>query len=358
MSHVFRCRWGGNVAGNQATADAEPACPVIRLADPNEEPVAPPRRDVLSWFFGALLFINLVLLVVYQFVTFQLELHSDSAVKVLLANEIYQSGEFFPKDWFYANGDVYAFFSHTLAIPLIPLLMTGFATHALTGLLISLLMLLMTWLLLRELPFRRWHRLAVLCFFASGVSSLMAENLYGQATYGFIIMLNLANVVVALRWVRNFGGRASFDWRSLIGLAVLSLLVSWNNPKRAVVMLVVPFLASCCAVAATRLSGTRLSFASLKTVPEFWVSLAHVTGFVIGSLCFFALMNRPINNVDAAAQASWLASDAIRCWGSSRSSVESPSSVGRSALPGASTKHYGCSWRSCCCGARFAWCAD
>jgi hypothetical protein len=41
------------------------------------------------------------------------------------------------------------------------------------------------------------------------------------------------------------------------------------------------------------------------------VSLAHVAGFLVGTLCYFAVMNRPINNVDAAAQASWLASDAI-----------------------------------------------
>lgn len=311
MSRVLRLLGEGNVAGKQALAGAEPAHPVIRLAEPNEHPVAPPQRDPLSWFFGALLFINLVLLVVYQFLTFRLELHSDSAVKVLLANEIYQSGEFFPKDWVYANGDIYAFFSHTLAIPLIPLLGTGFATHAVTGLLISLLLLLVTWLLLRELPFRRWHRLAILSFLASGVSSLLAENLYGQMTYGFIIMLNLAIVTLALRWVRNFPGRASFEWPPLIALGVLSLLVTWNNPKRALVMLVVPFLASCAAVAATRLSGTRLSFARLKAVPELWVGLAQAAGFLVGSLCYFAVMNRPINNVDAAAQASWLASDAI-----------------------------------------------
>lgn len=300
----------GDKRAAEAKVDGHPA-PVIRLAAPDEQPVTPPARDPLSWFFGAVLLINVVLLGVYQFVTFQFELHSDSAQKVLLANEIYQTGEFFPKDWVYANGDLYAFFTHTLAIPLIPLLGTGFLTHAVTGLLISLLLLGVTWLVLLELPFRRWHRLAMLSFLASGVSSLMAENLYGQLTYGFIIMLNLAIVAVALRWVRTFPERASFDWRPLVLLGGLSLLVTWNNPKRAVVMLVVPFLASCAAVAATRLSGLPMSLPRLKRVPEFWVGLAHVAGFLVGSLCYLAVMNRPINNVDAAAQASWLASDAI-----------------------------------------------
>jgi hypothetical protein len=84
--------------------------------------------DRLSRFFGLLLLGNLALLGLYEFVTFKYEVHSDSAVKVLLANEILETGELFPHEWVYANGDVYAFFCHTLALPLVPLFGPGFVT--------------------------------------------------------------------------------------------------------------------------------------------------------------------------------------------------------------------------------------
>ncbi len=81
--------------------------------------------DRLSRFFGLLLLGNLALLGLYEFVTFKYEVHSDSAVKVLLANEILETGELFPHEWVYANGDVYAFFCHMLALPLVPLFGPG-----------------------------------------------------------------------------------------------------------------------------------------------------------------------------------------------------------------------------------------
>lgn len=277
---------------------------------PGVEAPGPGRTRGLSYFFGAVFAANLVLLFVYQFVVCRHEVNSDSAVKVLLANEILQTGELFPKDWVYANGDLYAFFSHTLALPLIPLFGPGFVTHAIVGTLISLGLLLATWLVLRELWTPTWQRLAIMALIGSGISSLLAENLFGQATYGFIIMLNVAIVAIALRFSRQFETRPSIDWRSLAALASLSLLVSWNNPKRALVMLAAPFLSSCLAVLTARFPSTP-SMARLKRAPEMWVALAHVVGFSLGALAYFVVVERPINNVDPAAMATWLGTDAI-----------------------------------------------
>ena len=275
-------------------------------------PVAVARPvDVLSRFFGVLLVVHLGLLGFYEFVTFKYEVHSDSAVKVLLANEILETGEFFPRDWVYANGDLYVFFCHTLALPLVPLFGPGFFTHALVGLIISLSLLFFTALLLRELAMPRWQQLATLALLASGISTLFAENLYGQATYGFIIMMNVALVGAALRFVRTFGGPAKFGRRLLWLIGLLSLVISWNNPKRSAIMLTAPLLLACLSSLASQMDHQPWSLARLRRVPELWVALVHVVGFFIGGLFSFLVLNGPVNSVDTAGAATWLGADPI-----------------------------------------------
>lgn len=265
--------------------------------------------DRLSRFFGLLVVFNLALLGVYEFVTFKYEVHSDSAVKVLLANEILETGELFPHEWVYANGDVYAFFCHTLALPLVPLFGPGFVTHALVGLLTSLGLLWLTALLLRELAFPRWQQLAVLALFASGISSLFAENLYGQATYGFIVLLNVAVVVVALAFSRKF--ETTFDRRLFVLLGALSLVVTWNNPKRAAIMLSAPLLAACAGAVLTRMGDGRWSLERLRRIPAVWVALVHGVGAGLGVVCSKLVLSRPLTNVDTAGATTWLSTDPI-----------------------------------------------
>ena len=267
--------------------------------------------DRLSRFFGLLVLGNLALLGFYEFVTFKYEVHSDSAVKVLLANEILETGELFPHEWVYANGDVYAFFCHTLALPLVPLFGPGFVTHAFVGLLTSLGLLWLTALLLRELAFPRWQRLAMLALFASGISSLFAENLFGQATYGFIVALNVAVVVVALAFSRRFDSAATVDRRLLALLGVLSLVVTWNNPKRAAIMLSAPLLAACAGAVFTRVGDGRWSLERLKRIPAVWVALVHGVGAGLGVVCSIVVLSRPLTNVDTAGATTWLSTDPI-----------------------------------------------
>ncbi|MFO0599160.1 MAG: hypothetical protein U0228_27880 [Myxococcaceae bacterium] len=270
----------------------------------------PRVTDRPSLFFGVVLAINVALILVYQFVTFRYEVHSDSAVKVLLAEEIVRSGQLFPHDWVYANGDVYAFFSHTLAIPLIPLFGAGFTTHALVGLTISLALLWVTWRLLAELNFARWKRLAVLALIGSGISSLLAENLFGQATYGFIIMLHGGVLALALAFIRRFDERVA-SRRLLIVLAGVSVLLTWNNPKRALVMLTVPFLTTCLSAGVVTLAAAGdWSLARVRRLPWAWLGLAQVLAFAVG-WALAHVFAQQVTTIDPAAVTMWLPPDGI-----------------------------------------------
>jgi len=69
----------------------------------------------------ALLFLtcNFLLLCWYLFVVYKTGFHSDSAAKVLLAREIVETGQYFPRDWNFVNGDLFVLFGHTFIIPLL-----------------------------------------------------------------------------------------------------------------------------------------------------------------------------------------------------------------------------------------------
>lgn len=265
--------------------------------------VSPRAVDRASWFFGALLTVNVALVVLYQLVTFRLEVHSDSAVKVLLADEVLRTGRLFPRDWVYANGDLYAFFTHTVALPFVALFGPGFLAHALAGLAISLGLMWSASGLLRELDTPRWQRLAVLALLASGISTQLAENLFGQATYGFIVAMNVARLALALIFVRRFDAGPWVRGVVLGTLGLLTVLNTWNNPKRGLVMFTLPFLVASGSALWRAVDG-RWSLERLKRSPHAWLLAVHVLTYVVGALLADWVSGR-VNGVDAAGGITW-----------------------------------------------------
>ncbi len=259
-------------------------------------------------FFGFVLLANLVLLGVYEFSTFKSDLHSDSAVKVLLAEEILRSGELFPTGWVYANGDVYAFSPHTFALPFVPIFGAGFTTHALAGMLVGLLLLLATAALLRELGFPRWQQLAMLAFVASGVSSLLAETLYGQATYGFIIMMNVTVLASGLAFLRRFGTSARLPWGHLALFSLASFLSAVNNPKRAAAMLTIPFLVACGVQVLRAVPGRLPRPSEVLRAPQLFLAAAHL-GAIAAAAFGARQAAQHVRSVDIVALATWLGPD-------------------------------------------------
>lgn len=193
----------------------------------------------LAGLMLAVLLLNLVFLFWYIFVGYQNHFHSDSAAKVLLAREIYDSGHFFPPEWWYTNSDLWVLFGHVWVLPLLAFLPAGFTAHAISGAIFAVLILYGVWLVsgLGDLPV--WRRLLVVAVFAAGVEANMVENLFGQVSYGPIVFSCLCLLFFASKQLVA-EGRQKWLWTIL--LIVLLTLVWWTNPRRAVITYQLPLL--------------------------------------------------------------------------------------------------------------------
>lgn len=267
-----------------------------------------------SWIERALLLllaVNLALLFYYIVVDYGYTLHSDSAAKNLLAQEIYDTGEYFPRDWNYVNGDLWVLYVHTLILPLLPFLPNGYGLHAFAGLTTALLVLLGTWCLADMAGLSRRARLAALVLLACGMSPNMAENLYGQAGYGFMYAMGAFLLYSQWRGLHAAGRRRAL-W--LAASAVLAVLVFWANPQRAAVYYGLPSGLALLAMLAlpTLRRVYHVPHGGAIAAPPAGALLRCVAVLVIAALAGAALHGytlRQVNSTAGLSVANWLSFD-------------------------------------------------
>ncbi len=246
----------------------------------------------------ATLLVNAFFLVDYLFNGYRVLFHSDSAVKVLLAREIAETGSWFPKDWNYVNGDLFVLFGHTVIVPLLAFAPAGFAVHAVAGLVTSLLILAGLWLVSGLAPIGIARRLLVVAVFASGISGFMAENLYGQVSYGIVVCLSCFILFFSWRYLQTEGMPRAF-WGSALFLIVV--LAVWANPQRALVYYGLPLLAAASYLFAGP-EGVRAGAGKKSLLLLFGVV---GSGAVCGGYAH-ALILHGVNSVQGVGDARWL----------------------------------------------------
>ena len=116
-----------------------------------------------------LLMVNIVFMLGYIFIWYQNYFHSDSAAKVLLANEILDTGYFFPPDWNYVNSDLFVLFGHVFIIPFLSHIPAGYTAHAISGSIFAGLILYGVWLVSSIGNIQVGQRLAAVAVIASGM---------------------------------------------------------------------------------------------------------------------------------------------------------------------------------------------
>lgn len=237
---------------------------------------------------------NIALLLWYIFVGYERYFHSDSAAKVLLAREIIDSGNFFPRDWNYVNGDLFVVFGHLFIIPLLVFMPAGFAVHAISGAIFAGLILYGVWLVtsLGNIPL--WRRLAVVAILASGVSGFMAENLYGQVSYGVVVFFCCYILYFAAQYL-SVDENSRGKWA--VVLVVFLVLAYWANPKRATVSYGLPLLAAL---------GCFILSSAAQERPKYLKLIALSLSAAIGGSVLHAVSIAKVNNVLGAANARWL----------------------------------------------------
>lgn len=201
----------------------------------------PPNSVFSRRVLPALLCLNLLLLLVFLTFNYQLIFHSDSAAKNLLAQEIWDTGQYFPRDWNYVNNDLWVFYTQTFIVPLLGWFRNGFALHAFSDLVSAALILLGSWLITGMLEQSRTARLVSMILLTSGMSLIFAEHVYGQAAYGSMFYMGCFLVYSYWR-LAHARGRAVWLWGA--ATFVMAVLVFWANPQRALMYYGLPLLAA------------------------------------------------------------------------------------------------------------------
>ncbi|TWI64325.1 4-amino-4-deoxy-L-arabinose transferase-like glycosyltransferase [Pseudoduganella lurida] len=250
---------------------------------------------VLPW----LLAVNLAMLLFFLAFDYQVIFHSDAAVRNQLAQEIAETGQYFPRDWNYANGDLWVFFTHTFVLLFLPFLPNGIGLHVLSDILCALLILAGAWTFTGLLGVSRLARLAGLAVLTGGISVLMAEHVFGQAAYGS--MFYCGAFLLYCYWQQLHGAGRGY-WLWALGTALLAIVLFWANPLRGAIFYAVPLL---CAAAALKLAAP----ARGDTRRHWRTALLFLAACAVGALLNAAVL-RSVHN-HPAPPLLWLDYDGV-----------------------------------------------
>lgn len=262
------------------------------------------KRALVAFFL-----LSVCLLIYYQFVGYRSSFHSDAAAKNLLANEILRQGSYFPSDWNYVNGDIWVLFGQTFIVPFLPFAKNGFVLHAISGAISAVLILWSVWLVASMSLRSNWMKFLVLTIFAGGISSVMAENLYGQVSYGNVLFFCCFTLYAAWRWLEADTLRSKLSWAAIF--SALSIVTFWGNPQRAAAYDALPLVIAAAAWAYA--SGPIISWNSAsrrfrlsESANSVLLLCLLLAGSAIIGSALHAFSISGLNNTEGAGSARWL----------------------------------------------------
>lgn len=199
-------------------------------------------RRGATWLNIALLAgigINLALLLYFVLYGYRSGFHSDAAAANILAQEIYDSGNFFPRDWQFVNGDLWVVFMHAWMVPMLAFMKNGYGVHALAGVIGCALALAGTWCVTAVMQLSLRARLFALLLLTSGLSQNFSENIFGQQAYGAMYFMACFILYTAWRFLQA-GANGRWAWAG--ANVILVTLATMSNPQRAAVYYLLPTL--------------------------------------------------------------------------------------------------------------------
>lgn len=254
-------------------------------------------RTVLA---SGVLVLNLGLLIVFLFSSYKGYFHSDSSVRNLLAQEMHDTGSFFPPGWNYVNKDLMVLFAQLGVWPLLFFFENSYTLFAVSGVVVAGIILASVWWFTGMLEATRWQRVLALAVLAGGVSAAAAEDTFGQAAYGIPMALTCLVALFGWRSISDVPKRRPL-W--LVLAFVLVFLVSWSNPQRAAASYLLPFFFGLLLY----VWGERWASRVPDVLPVLAVS---VIGFGMGFALSIHTLAR-VNNIAGAGRARWLDFDGM-----------------------------------------------
>ena len=260
--------------------------------------IHPKSTDRISLTLAiAFLSVNICMLVWYIFVGYQAWFHSDSAAKVLLAREIWETGKFFPPEWNYVNNDLSIIFKPAFILPLLTFLPAGYMAHAISGLISSGLILAAVWFLSGRIKADTTRRVWTVAIVAAGISGFMAENLFGQVSYGTIFFFSCCILLFSCHCLKEDEKNKKYFGSALL---IVLMIVFWSNPQRAAIYYGMPlFLSIIWYVVKKR-------FKTGKTV--WFLSAVVFGGIILGTVLHVSALSN-VQSISGAGHARWLSYD-------------------------------------------------
>ena len=249
---------------------------------------------------GLLLLLNFILLVVFLSTTYRGFFNSDSAVRNLLAQEMVDTGHFFPPGWNYVNKDLMVVFAQLGVWPLLYFFDNSYTLFAVVGVVCCILILASIWWFTGLLGGAIWQRLLALAALTGGLSAVAAEGMFGQAAYGFMLMLTCISAVLGWKSLGVDTPRRPLWWVLLFAIVTLA---TWSNPQRAVATYLLPLY---CGLAAL-IWGAGWQSRMKASIP---VVVVSVMGVLLGAVLSGWTLTK-VNNNSGVGVANWLDFDGM-----------------------------------------------
>lgn len=214
------------------------------------------------------------------------EINSDTATASLLAGEIINSKSFFPNDWVYVQ-DIWILAIQLFVLPFKMFVENEVIARGLGVLVQTVLMIIMMNRLFNKLDVKSGG-LVIILLWLSGVSSVVLENVYAQASYGTML---LWCIIVFYLVINILDEKLKKKYVGILGVMLFMLNLSGMRYLVNIVAPVVITLIIWCGIEYVSSGELKISIRRLISIIIFIgvISLAGIIGFL--------LLSRQINYV-------------------------------------------------------------
>lgn len=259
------------------------------------------KQKSIKYLLYSILLFNISLIIYYIFFEYQNLFHSDSAVKNQLAQEIFETGDYFPKDWNYVNGDLWVFFGHTFIFPFLLFFKNSFTLHAISDVIATFLIILTTYMVASVLTKNQTLKILSMALITSGISPYVVESLYGQASYGILYCMAGFMLFFSVKYLFEDDNK---KWLWLLFFFFTVVVIFWSNPGRALLMFGLPLFFAIFTLVLQELKLSSYSF-SIEIKKQLIFLLFTIFAILIGTILHIWIMSLT-NNINGASNALWL----------------------------------------------------
>jgi hypothetical protein len=274
-------------------------------------------KRIDGWISIALFVCAAAMLVFFMTVAYRAMLHSDAAMKLLVAEEMARQFTLFPRGWNFVQ-DLPIIFPSLIAAPLSFFFAPSFPLHAVVDVVAAALVLYAAYVASRAVGISRPLRWFVPTILASGLSPHFVEAVFGQSAYSGPVFILLLISGWSARYLsirtENASGRGGRGM--LLGISLLIAGAVAGGP-RGLATYAVPMLVALLAFHSfTSASSTELlkrtwkllaiiTFATAVGGMAFLVILKHVTFHPGGTVQSFASNAQIVNHMGLLVD-NWL----------------------------------------------------